>query len=87
MNFVERKQDRSAAAILRANQPNSTSVMKAMTRQQLAAYAGVDARTLRKWIKPHQRLLWRMGMPKGKGALPPNVVKWIVDKYCIDTSQ
>ena len=47
--------------------------MKAMTRQQLAAYAGVDARTLRNWIKPYQEQLWRMGMPKGKGALPPNV--------------
>ena len=58
--------------------------MKAMTRQQLAAYAGVDARTLRNWIKPYQQLLWSMGMPKGKGALPPNIVKWIVDHYCID---
>ena len=59
--------------------------MKAMTRQQLAARAGVDARTLRNWIKPYQEQLWRMGMPKGKGALPPNVVKWIADHYCIDT--
>ena len=49
--------------------------MKAI--QQLAACAGVDARTLRNWI-------WRMGMPKGKGALPPNVVRWIADHYCID---
>ena len=48
-------------------------MMKAMTRQQLAAYAGVDARTLRNWIKPYQEQLWRIGMPKGKGALPPNV--------------
>ena len=53
--------------------------MKAMTRQQLAASAGVDVRTLRNWIKPYQRHLWRMGMPKGKGALPPNVVKWIAE--------
>jgi hypothetical protein len=59
-------------------------MMKAMTRQQLAAYAGVDARTLRNWIKPYQEQLWRMGMPKGKGALPPNVVRWIADHYCID---
>ena len=58
--------------------------MKAMTRQQLAAYAGVDARTLRNWIKPHQELLRQMGMPQGKGALPPNVVKWISEHYCID---
>ena len=40
--------------------------MKAMTRQQLAARAGVDARTLRNWIKPYQEQLWRMGMPKGR---------------------
>ena len=59
-------------------------MMKAMTRQQLAAHAGVDARTLRNWIKPYQEQLWRMGMPKGKGALPPNVVRWIADHYCID---
>ena len=58
--------------------------MKAMTRQQLAAYAGVDARTLRNWIKPYQEQLWHMGMPKGKGTLPPNVVRWIADHYCID---
>ena len=58
--------------------------MKAMTRQQLADYAGVDVRTLRNWIKPHQEYLWQIGMPKGKGALPPNVVKWTADRYCID---
>lgn len=61
--------------------------MQSMTRQQLAAYAGVDARTLRNWITPHQELLWQMGMPKGKGALPPNVVKWIIKQYGIDTGR
>ncbi len=60
--------------------------MKAMTRQQLAACAGVDARTLRNWIEPHRELLLGMGMPKNKGALPPNVVKWIAERYCIDVS-
>lgn len=58
--------------------------MKSMTRQQLAAYAGVDVRTLHNWIKPHQQLLWSMGMPKGKGMLPPNVVMWIAERFCID---
>ena len=61
--------------------------MKAMTRQQLAACAGVDVRTLHNWIKPYRKTLCEMGMPKGKGALPPNVVKWIADKYSIDISQ
>ena len=58
--------------------------MKAMTRQQIAECAGVDSRTLRNWIEPHMQLLWDMGMPKGKGALPPCVVKWIADRFCID---
>ena len=58
--------------------------MKAMTRQQLAAHAGVTVRTLRKWLEPHQQLLISMGMPEGKGALPPNVVRWIAKQYCID---
>jgi hypothetical protein len=58
--------------------------MKAMTRQQLAACAGVNARTLRKWIQPYENQLREMGMPTGKGAFPPNVVKWIAERYCID---
>ena len=58
--------------------------MKARTRQQLAALAGVEVRTLRNWIKPYQDELWHMGMPKGKGVLPPNVVRWIADRYCIE---
>ena len=58
--------------------------IKTMSRRQLAHYAGVDPRTLSNWIKPYQEYLWQIGMPKGKGALPPNVVKWIADRYCID---
>jgi len=61
--------------------------MKAMTRKQIAAYAGVDARTLRNWIKPHRQMLINMGMPEGRGALPPNVTKWIINNYCIETGQ
>jgi hypothetical protein len=58
---------------------------KSMTRQQLADYAGVDVRTLRNWIEPHRKRLIEMGMPEGKGALPPNVVKWIIHNFAIDT--
>lgn len=61
--------------------------MQSMTRQQLADYAGVNVKTLRNWLIPHQELLWQMGMPKGKGALPPNVVKWIIEQYDIDTGR
>ena len=58
--------------------------MKTMTRKQLAEKAGCDPRTLRNWMKPFLPQLWEMGMPTGKGGLPPNVVKWIIDHYCIN---
>ncbi len=58
--------------------------MKSMTREQLAAHAGVCTQTLRNWLKPHLDYLHSIGMPTGKGALPPNVVKYIVDTFDID---
>lgn len=58
--------------------------MKAMTKQQLAAYAGVSVRTLRNWCKPYEQELARMGMTPGMRVLPPNIVKWISEQFCID---
>ena len=57
--------------------------MITMTRKQLAAYAGVDPRTLKNWINCHRKKLIKMGMPEGKGALPPIVVEWIIKNYGI----
>ena len=37
-----------------------------MTRQQLAAHAGVSTRTLNNWLRPYRRTLRAMGMPDGK---------------------
>jgi hypothetical protein len=58
--------------------------MKSMTRQQLAQCAGISAKTLKNWMKPFEQELMAMGMPQGKGLLPPNVVRWLAEKYCID---
>jgi hypothetical protein len=58
--------------------------MKSMTREQLAARAGVTTQTLKNWLEPHLDYLHSIGMPTGKGALPPNVVKYIIDKFDID---
>ena len=58
--------------------------MLKMTRKELAQCAGVDVRTLRRWMQPHLNELYAMGMPPGKGAMPPNVVQWIAEKLCID---
>ncbi len=58
--------------------------MKAMTRTQLAAYAGVSVRTLVNWCKPYQKELAQMGMTPDMRVLPPNIVKWIAERFCID---
>jgi hypothetical protein len=58
--------------------------MKAMTRQELADRAGVGVRTLSNWCKPYSEELERMGMRRNMVLLPPNIVRWMSDKFCID---
>jgi len=58
--------------------------MKAMTRQQLAYYAGVSVKTLRNWCKPYKQELETMGMTRSLVVLPPHIIQWICDKFCID---
>ena len=43
---------------LKLNQLN----MRAMTKQQLARYAGVDVKTLRRWCEMHSEQLEKLGM-------------------------
>ena len=65
-------------------QRKQDSKMKAMTKQQLAARAGVTVRTLLNWCKPYQKELTQMGMTPGMRVLPPNIVIWIAERFCID---
>ena len=58
--------------------------MKAMTKQQLAACAGVSVRTLMNWCGPYKQELARMGMRPGMRVLPPHIAKWIAERCCID---
>ena len=58
--------------------------MKAMSKQQIATCAGVSVRTLLNWCKPYQKELAQMGMTPGMRVLPPNIVKWIAERFCID---
>lgn len=55
-----------------------------MTRKQIAECAGVSTKTLKNWMEPHMAELTAMGMPTGKGVLPPNIVRWMAEKFCID---
>ena len=58
--------------------------MKSMSKQQLADKAGVSLNTLNKWCKPIQKDLLQLGMIPGARILPPVVVKYIAERFCID---
>ena len=55
-----------------------------MTKQQLADCAGVRVRTLLRWCKPFEKELAQMGMTPGMRVLPPNIVKWMSERFSID---
>jgi len=58
--------------------------MKAKSKSQLAEMAGVSVDTLMDWCRPYRRELEGMGMKPGQRVLPPSIVKFIADKFCID---
>lgn len=58
--------------------------MKAMSKQQLADRAGVSVNTLMNWCRPFREELSRMGMLPNAKVLPPHIVSFIAEKFCID---
>ena len=58
--------------------------MKAMYKFELAAYAGITSKTLRRWMKPFDEELARMGVYPSTKLLPPAAVKFICEKLSID---
>lgn len=58
--------------------------MKAMSKQQLADAAGVSVDTLARWLAPHRKQLEDLGMKPNMRVLPPKVVVYIVETFCID---
>ena len=58
--------------------------MKAMYKFELAVYAGLTSKTLRRWTKPFDEELARMGVSPSTRLLPPAAVKFICEKLAID---
>ena len=58
--------------------------MKAMSKSELADRAGVSVNTLMSWCKPFQQELTAMGMLPNAKVLPPHIVQFIIEKFCID---
>ena len=55
-----------------------------MTKQQLADCAGVCVRTLMRWCEPYRDELEKMGMNPTARVLPPHIIKYLSEKFCID---
>lgn len=53
--------------------------MRAMTRKELAAMAGVSTRTFGNWMRQDPVL---KALPN-RALIPPNIVRYICEKYCI----
>ena len=59
--------------------------MKSYTKKQLADAAGVSAATLRRWLRTDEEFLRANGITSKTKILPPKVVQYLCEKYCIDT--
>ena len=57
--------------------------MKAMLKSELAREAGVSVKTFSRWCKPYQKELKKMGWKPRMKLLPPKIVAYLRDKFCI----
>ena len=55
-----------------------------MSKQQLADRAGVTSKTLVSWCEPYMSELEAMGLQPNMRVLPPRIVHFIAEKFCID---
>ncbi len=58
--------------------------MKSMLKSELAQAAGVSTRTLKRWLKNHEKNLQEMGIKPTAKLLPPVGVAYICKHYGID---
>ncbi len=58
--------------------------MKAMSKAELADAAGVSRDTFRRWLKTDAAYLHAQGVKPTAKVLPPQVVTYLIDKYCIE---
>ena len=61
--------------------------MKAKSKQQLADAAGDIVKVLMSWCRPYQSKLETMGLKPKDKLLPPHIVKFIAETFCIDVDE
>ena len=57
--------------------------MKAMSKSEIARKAGVNRKTLARWLKNDEVYLRSQGVSFRQKVFPPQVVNYIFRKYCI----
>ena len=55
-----------------------------MSKQELADAAGVTVKTLMNWCRPYRDELAVMGLKPTAKKLPPHVVAYLSEIFCID---
>ena len=55
-----------------------------MQKQELADAAGVSVKTLMNWCRPYRQELVRLGLQPRAKKLPPHIVAFMAEKFCID---
>ena len=55
-----------------------------MLKSELAREAGVSVKTLNRWCKPYRKELTEMGWNPRMKLLPPKIVAFMVETFCID---
>ena len=58
--------------------------MRAMMKHDLADKADVSVKTLMNWCQPYREELARMGLKPTAKKLPPHIVAFMAEKFCID---
>ena len=54
-----------------------------MSKSEIAERAGVSRKTLRRWLKTDEDYLRSQGVIIRQKVFPPQVVKYLFEKYCI----
>ena len=58
--------------------------LKSMLKSELANAAGVSSQTFRRWLKTDEQYLNAQGIKPTTKMLPPQVVSYLIEKYCIE---
>ena len=61
--------------------------MKAYYKNEIADAMGVTGKTFSRWLKPHEKELFKLGYNRNAKILTPAVVVYLCKVFCIDKEE